>query len=574
MPPRKKGTASPDEQRRNESMRFTTFPVIQPINQKNYYTEYLKREDQILMYRASGKTWSEETEGNKIETRRSDGEEGSEEEEEKQGNDAKVLVIHPGSMYLRIGLASDAYPQTIPNVIAHRHGATRHFRVDDAKPIDEEKERIHFEEMLQEMDFSLKTRFRLPKRRTSLNTRELVIAYNREVLPEATVEPVNPDEWVDVSEKPESLVGHKALKIPSCASGDYTLFWPIRHRVLNKNDYVSSRQCIDDISAILKSALVALGMQRIDWIALAVVLVIPDAYDKVYVEAMLDIIMRELQFSKVCVLQESVCTAFGAGLSSACIIDVGAQTTSIACVEEGICLPESRVQLCYGGEDVTRFFVRLLLRNHFPYAIDLRKVQDWHLADTLKIRHCTANESNTSIQLLHFFHGEPGNTKRFQFKVYDEPVLATMSYFFPKVFENDSKNYEKNVYNTDMVHEEETNEWKPLDEAIVESITRACEHAPSDERQKTMYKSLLLVGGGYAFPGFVHVLEDKLQIKQPTIQFLSPPRDMDPQILTWKGASVFSQLKISQDFWIKQKEWDLLGLRCLQYRSLGYFWNG
>ncbi|EMR10621.1 hypothetical protein PNEG_01324 [Pneumocystis murina B123] len=572
MPPRKKGATQLDEQRRNEFMRFTTFPVIQPINQKNYYTEYLKREDQILMYRASDKTWSEETDV-KIETRRSDGEEASEEEEEKHGNDAKVLVIHPGSMYLRIGLASDAFPQTIPNVIAHRHGSMRSRHEADAKLINEEKERIHFEEILQEMDLALKTRLRLSKRRTQSNTRELVIAYNREVLPEVMVEPVNQDEWVDVNEKPASLVGHKALKIPPHASADYTLFWPIRYRVLNKNDYISSRQCIDDIAAIFESALATLGMQRVDWMPLAVVLVIPDAYDKVYVETMLDILIRELQFSKVCVLQESVCTAFGAGLSAACIIDVGAQTTSIACVEEGICLPESRLQLCYGGEDVTRFFVRLLLRNHFPYAIDLRKIQDWRLADTLKIRHCTANENNTAIQLLHFFHGEPGNTKRFQFKVYDEPVLAAMSYFFPKIFENESKNSEKSVYNTNITHEE-TNEWKPLDEAIVESITRACEHAPSDERQKTMYRSLLLVGGGYAFPGFVHVLEDKLQIKQPTIQFLSPPRDMDPQILTWKGASVFSQLKISQDFWIKQKEWDLLGLRCLQYRSLGYFWNG
>ncbi|QSL65336.1 hypothetical protein MERGE_002646 [Pneumocystis wakefieldiae] len=565
MPPRRKGAAQLDEQKRNESMRFTTFPVIQPINQKNYYTEYLKREDQILMYRASGKTWSDETDV-KIETRKSDGEEVSE-EEEKHGNDAKVLVIHPGSMYLRIGLASDAFPRTIPNVIAHRHGATRSKHETDAKPKDE-KECIDFEEILQEMDLALKTRLRLSKRRTQSNTRELVIAYNREVLPEVTDEPVNQDEWVEVSEKPATLIGHNALKIPPHAYADYTLFWPIRHRVLNKNDYISSRQCIDDIAAILGSALAALGMQRADWMPLAVVLVIPDAYDKVYVEAMLDILIRELQFSKVCVLQESVCTAFGAGLSSACIIDVGAQTTSIACVEEGICLPESRLQLCYGGEDVTRFFVRLLLRNYFPYAIDLRKTQDWRLADALKIRHCTANENNAAIQLLHFFHGEPGNTKRFQFKVYDEPILATMSYFFPKIFENESKNAEKKLYSADIV-DEETNEWKPLDEAIIESITRACEHAPSDERQKTIYKSLLLVGGGYAFPGFVHLLEDKLHIKQPAIQFLSPPRDMDPQILTWKGASVFSQLKISQDFWIKQKEWDLLGVRCLQYRSLG-----
>lgn len=33
---------------------------------------------------------------------------------------SKVIVIHPGSQYLRIGLASDALPRSIPMVIARR----------------------------------------------------------------------------------------------------------------------------------------------------------------------------------------------------------------------------------------------------------------------------------------------------------------------------------------------------------------------------------------------------------------------------------------------------------------------
>lgn len=34
---------------------------------------------------------------------------------------SKVIVIHPGSRFLRIGKASDVTPATIPNVIARRH---------------------------------------------------------------------------------------------------------------------------------------------------------------------------------------------------------------------------------------------------------------------------------------------------------------------------------------------------------------------------------------------------------------------------------------------------------------------
>lgn len=46
------------------------------------------------------------------------GEAGNEEEEAVAGS--KTIVVHVGSQNLRIGLASDALPKTIPMVIAHR----------------------------------------------------------------------------------------------------------------------------------------------------------------------------------------------------------------------------------------------------------------------------------------------------------------------------------------------------------------------------------------------------------------------------------------------------------------------
>lgn len=33
---------------------------------------------------------------------------------------------------------------------------------------------------------------------------------------------------------------------------------------------------------------------------------------------------------------------FGAGISHACIVDIGAQKTSVCCVDEGMCVAESR----------------------------------------------------------------------------------------------------------------------------------------------------------------------------------------------------------------------------------------
>lgn len=44
----------------------------------------------------------------------------------------------------------------------------------------------------------------------------------------------------------------------------------------------------------------------------------------------------------IIVHQESVCATFGSGLSSACVVDVGDQKTSICCVEDGVSHRNSR----------------------------------------------------------------------------------------------------------------------------------------------------------------------------------------------------------------------------------------
>ena len=67
-------------------------------------------------------------------------------------------------------------------------------------------------------------------------------------------------------------------------------------------------------------------------------------------------------------LKDHVAATFGAGLGVACVVDVGDQVchseefgeshtlqkTSISCVEDGVSLPNSRIQLGYGGSDITQ----------------------------------------------------------------------------------------------------------------------------------------------------------------------------------------------------------------------------
>jgi actin-related protein 8 len=63
---------------------------------------------------------------------------------------SKIIVIHPGSQYLRIGFANDALPKTVPMVIARKwkqneseeNGAEplpKRIKIDDEIPNEPEK---------------------------------------------------------------------------------------------------------------------------------------------------------------------------------------------------------------------------------------------------------------------------------------------------------------------------------------------------------------------------------------------------------------------------------------------------
>lgn len=41
-------------------------------------------------------------------------------------------------------------------------------------------------------------------------------------------------------------------------------------------------------------------------------------------------------------LQESVCAAYGVGMATCCVVDIGHMKTSICCVDDGIFLPHTR----------------------------------------------------------------------------------------------------------------------------------------------------------------------------------------------------------------------------------------
>jgi len=386
---------------------------------------------------------------------------------------SKTIVIHVGSQNLRIGLATDALPKTVPMVIAKKAASTE---AADSEPVpkrlklDEnalpnEKFGEEFSREYETMASEFKTFRRMNKRRVLPNSRELVTKWNSSNPPERIPEHSDPlrIDWteIDSSSAPDYIVGEAALRIPEDSRPRYQLYWPIRNGWLNEKNYHNRGMLESDFFKIIEESIqtqLSLTPKR-EWNQFSCVFLIPDLYEKVFVARVLDEFIRDFGFQRVCFMQESLAATFGAGFSIACIVDIGAQKTSISCVEDGMVIEESRVNMKYGGYDVTETFVKMMLFDRFNYSdFNLMHRHDFLLAEELKEKYTTMSDENISVQLNEFHlrvHGQ--ETRKYSFKIYDEGVLAPMvssiflpsltvestdtiqGYFHPQIFDNSGK---------------------------------------------------------------------------------------------------------------------------------------
>lgn len=698
-------------ERTDNNMDLTTWPLVNMINQKNYYTEYLKRDDQILPLRLQ-----QEERRNRMTTNAKDRDRAlaqakpgdapvpdiemdldddvaMDEAAGLMGQDAlgsKVIVLHPGSQNLRIGLASDALPKTVPMVIARRWECNeseeagepkpKRLKLDDGTALEPEKMFGEpFANQYSTMCSELKIHMRSHKRRVLPNSKELIVNYNKRTPPETISEHNDPlrIEWTeipqDLRQAPAFITGKDALRIPDLSVPRYKLFWPLRHGWYNEHDYDQKRALYDDIATIIEEAIkTQLNVPRKkEWAQYSCVLVVPDLYERHYVTQFLDMLLRDFGFGKVCFIQESLAATFGAGYTSACVVDLGAQKTSICCVEEGMCLENSRINLKCGGADVTETFIKMMLHDHFPYAeINLNRRYDYLLAEEIKIKFCTLNEGDVSPQPADFHLRASGqDTRKYMFKTYDEILLAPQGYFQPSIFDNSLKlrdrrkliDRSRDLYDgspndpvstaqsaiiamtaptlpmssqalngqpdgpdvaavstpgrqlpnpllrfseqersshsvigspapddddTPMPQVDSENigtkhELDPslrddvlpiaaLDLAILTSIFHGARN--DDRKTRDFLGGIMVIGGGALIPGLYTYLEERLKESRPgfakDIMIGTPPRELDPQGIVWKGGSVFGKLRGTNDSWISRLEHDRLGARILAYKLM------
>ncbi|KNE65480.1 hypothetical protein, variant [Allomyces macrogynus ATCC 38327] len=289
--------------------------------------------------------------------------------------------------------------------------------------------------------------------KTPLNALGMVQAFNGSARPvpvPALNDPFHID-WIRVdpaAAPPPYFVGQQALDLDDAARAQYPLYYPFYAKTLNTRDYTSLVEWHHDVAAILRTALQKeLGLTPTDLPLTRIALAVPDLLDARVVDELLNVLFSSLGVHSVVIAQESTMACTGAGLSLACVVDIGAHATSIALVENGEITDSTRVLV--GGDDVTAVLYDLMAENraplarHWPPGHATLDPDAWGLAnpaaprvrgmvEEIKEKWCTANEAELAVQVVDVHVREPGKvTVKYAMKVYSEVYCAPLCFFFP-----------------------------------------------------------------------------------------------------------------------------------------------
>lgn len=434
-----------------EKIESTTLPatgLFQPvllINQKNYSSDYLKKDEQMFALRER-KTLRNNTQASSISNTPdvADSKNPTVEpvdislaaDEDIDLSDANTtLVIHPGSKSIKVGLAKSEIPLVVPSCVAIPKSELN-FNVPET-PITKDQS-PKFDELKSTIQHSFKERMRYYKRKVPYLARDQVLNFNSASKPQIIEDKndPNPVEWISRADR--RYYGYEASR---CSKENFTVRYPFaKGGSFNVTSpyYASLQDLMNDVINLLEYALSAdgLSLSRAQYSQYKVVLVIPDLFEKTHVETFIRCLLTEMEFQAVAIIQESLATCYGAGQSSStCVVNIGATHTTVACIDEGSVLENSLISLNYGGDDITKLFAQLLMQSEFPYKNwDINSSHGWLTAEELKEKYTTFQDANVTVQLYNFIKRIPGQPlEQYEFKVFDEVMVAPLSLFYPEI---------------------------------------------------------------------------------------------------------------------------------------------
>lgn len=315
-----------------------------------------------------------------------------------------TIIIHPGSLNLRIGRATDAQPHELLHAIARRRrpGGQRHH--DAFLPALIHPGLPTFAATVRDLNacrsriaHTLQTSLQSDGQRRTATPVQQVAAFNRLAQPADSptpdTEPVERAPYT-ATDGAQALVGDDLLSVdPVELSDHYNVHFPMRRGDLNVHAGCSGSvtAILADLQQIWTHAMRQLLDIQPDQIGgLRAVLIVPDIYNRGHLRELLSLLLVRMGFGSAFLVQDHVVATFGAGMPYACVVDCGDQKVSVSCVEDGISHPLTRVRLEYGGADVAQVNRWLMREAALPGRWSKVQVAE-RLEDALWVRRVAAD---------------------------------------------------------------------------------------------------------------------------------------------------------------------------------------
>ncbi|XP_009803147.1 actin-related protein 9 isoform X1 [Nicotiana sylvestris] len=536
---------------------------------------------------------------------------------------SNIVVINPGSANIRIGLANQDTPFNIPHCISRRTTQLPKRHVQDQMVNSQVTTAQHMErERAYDMIASL---LRIP----FLDEEVANSSYPRKMGRVDAYPPQNNTKepeftWTDVLEKNvphsstkaveaepneggtsedptlkeskikvesnsserkyrEYICGEEALRISP--TEPYCLRRPIRRGHLNISQHYPTQQVLEDLHTIW------------DWILLeklhiphsmrnmySAILVLPETFDSREIKEMLSIVLRDLSFSSAVVHQEGLAAVFGNGLSTACIVNIGAQVTSVICVEDGVTIPTTQISLRFGGEDISRCLL-WTQRHHQtwpPIRTDaLSKPVDLLMLNRLKESYCQIKEGEVeAVAMVQSYEdGVPPGSHKTRLTALNVPPMGLFypTLLVPDIYPppprswfNDYDDMLEDTWHMDFPGGSAFPMWesypifqtKPKKEdniGLAEAITKSILLTGRIDLQRKLFCSMQLIGGAALSDGLIPAVEERVLHAIPSHEAIDTVEVLqsrtNPAFVSWKGGAILGILDISRDAWIHREDW-------------------
>ncbi|XP_055960527.1 actin-related protein 9 isoform X2 [Mercurialis annua] len=528
---------------------------------------------------------------------------------------SNLVVINPGSANVRIGLAPQDTPYDIPHCIARYTNQTPKLNVKDqmlnsqvttAQHMEREKAydiiasylKIPFlDEEVANSSFPRKTgrvdgfnsqsgRKDVPLTWTNVYEKETDFSLaserptNEGQIGESAEKHGNADaKEASTSKYRKFICGGEALRISPAEP--YCLHRPIRRGHLNISQHYSLQQVLEDLHAIWDWILIEkLQLPHSGRNKFAAILVLPETFDNREIKEMISVVLQDLCFSSVVVHQEGIAAIFGNGLSTACVVNIGAQVTSVICIEDGVAVPNTEKTLPFGGEDISRCLL-WTQRHHqtWPqFRTDiLTKPIDMLMLNRLRESYCEIKEGEVdAIALVQSYEdGMPAGSHKTRLNALNVPPMGLFypMLFVPDVYPppprswfHDCEDMLEDAWHVEYPRKPDMSDglypgfnglpmWdnypvfasKPKKEekiGLAEAITNSILSTGRIDLKRKLFCSIQLIGGVALTHGLISVAEERVLLAIPTNEAIDTVECLIMQtiitlsILTWQHGGL------------------------------------